>query len=106
MQLAAASQKDTIAKLKSAGEQFREFFKEAKKVIPGKVVVERGTGKLEASGTGSARIRGNVTVTLTVSGNATLIVSSNADVTVDGTGTKETQSNGNIKYMGFGSATR
>jgi hypothetical protein len=34
-----------------------------------------------------------------------LIVSSNADVTVDGTGTKETQSNGNIKYMGFGSAT-
>ena len=105
LQQATTSQKETIGKLKSAEEQFREFFKEAKKIIPGKVVVEKGTGKIEASGTGIARIRGNVTVTLTVSGNATLIVSSNADVTVDGTGTKETQSNGNIKYMGFGSAT-
>ncbi|MDO8726407.1 MAG: hypothetical protein Q7J35_10105 [Candidatus Methanoperedens sp.] len=105
LQQATNSQKDTIATLKSAEKQFREFFKEAKKIIPGKVVVEKGTGKIEASGTGIARIRGNVTVTLTVSGNATLIVSSNADVTVDETGTNETQSNGNIKYMGFSSAT-
>ncbi len=105
LQQVAASQKDTTAKLKSAGEQFREFFKEAKKVIPGGEVVERGTGKLEASGTGIARIRGDVTVTMTVSGNATLIVSSNADVTVDGTGTKEALSNGDIKYKGLGSAT-
>ncbi len=105
LQQAATSQKDTIAKLKSAGEQFREFFKEAKKVIPGGEVVERGTGKLEASGTGMARIRGDVTVTMTVSGNATLIVSNNADVTADGTGTKETLPNGEIKYKGLGSAT-
>ncbi len=105
LQQAATSQKDTTTKLRSAGEQFREFFKEAKKIIPGRVVVDRGTGKLEASGTGIARIKGNVTVTLTVSGNASLIVSSNADVTVDGTGTKETLPNGDIKYRGLGSAT-
>ncbi len=102
LQQATTSQKDTISKLKSASEQFREVFKEAKKIIPGKVVV-RGTGKLEANGTGSARISGNVTVT--VSGNATLIVSSNALVTTDGTGTKETLGNGDVKYQGFGSAT-
>lgn len=105
LQQVTTSQKDTIGKLKSAGEQFREFFKEAKKIIPGRVVVERGTGKLDASGTGIARIRGDVTVTLTVSGNASLIVSSNANVTADGAGTKETLSNGDIKYKGLGSAT-
>lgn len=102
LQQAASSQKETLNKLKSATKQSGDFFREAKKLIGGKVVV-RGTGKLEANGTGRAIIKGNVTVTL--SGNATLIVSSNANVTTDGTGTKETLGNGDIKYQGFGSAT-
>jgi hypothetical protein len=102
LEQAASSQKETLKKLKSATEPSGDFFREAKKLIGGKVVV-KGTGKLEANGTGRAIIKGNVTVTL--SGNATLIVSSNADVTTDGTGTKETLGNGDVKYQGFGSAT-
>ena len=101
LEQAASSQKETLKKLKSATEPSGDFFREAQKLIGGKVV--KGTGKLEANGTGRAIIKGNVTVTL--SGNATLIVSSNADVTTDGTGTKETLGNGDVKYQGFGSAT-
>jgi hypothetical protein len=102
LQQAASSQKETLRKLKSATEQSGDFFREAKKLIGGKVVV-KGTGKLEANGTGRAIIKGNVTVTL--SGNATLVVSNNSDVTTDGTGTEETLGNGDVKYQGFGSAT-
>jgi hypothetical protein len=102
LQQAASLQKETLKKLKSTTEQSGDFFREAKKLIGGKVVV-KGTGKLEANGTGRAIIKGNVTVTL--SGNATLVVSNNSDVTTDGTGTKEILGNGDIKYQGFGSAT-
>ncbi len=101
LQQATASQKDTIQKLKSASEQFRDFFKEAQKILKARIVW--GTGRLEANGSGSALIRGDVTITL--SGNATVIVSSNAEVTTDGTGTKEVLANGDVKYQGFGSAT-
>lgn len=101
IQEATSSQKDTIRKLRSAAEQYSNFFREAKNMVP----VVKGTGKLEANGTGTAIIRGNVTVTLTVSGNATMTVSSNAEVTVDGTGTKEVLGNGDVKYQGFGTAT-
>ncbi len=102
LQQATASQKDTVRKLKSASEEFRNFFKEAKKITPGKVVL-RGTGRLEANGTGNARIKGNLTVT--VSGNATLTVSNNAEVTTDGTGTREDLAKEDVKYQGFGQAT-
>ena len=95
------AQRDNIMELKGAARHLREFFREAKRLSSGKVVV-RGTGTLEASGTGRAVISGNVTVN--VSGNGTLIVSGNANVTTKGNGTKEVLGSGAVKYQGFGSA--
>lgn len=96
-------QKDSHKILKDAATELRQFFREAKKLNGGNVVVT-GTGTLEASGTGKATIEGDITVRLSAR-NGILVVSNEGTVTTNGTGTKEELGNGDVKYQGFGSAT-
>ncbi len=109
------SQKETINILRDASKLLQDFVRDYRKFSAGnsgkqgkdnehggKILV-RGTGTLEANGSGRAVIDGNVTVNLSGT-NITLIVSSNAIVTTDG-GTNQTLGNGQVKYQGFNSTT-
>ncbi len=88
--------------LKNAASELRELYKEYKNV-KGAILV--GTGKLEASGNGTAIIEGSGTVT--VSGTGTLTITDkdgNTSKTVSGFGLKN-QSGSVTAYEGTGSAT-